>query len=185
HDNLVVLRHDFFDLAGFTFVFTGQDDDFVAFFHFKLGHGLQNLRCQRNDFHEVFTTQFAGNRAKDTRADRFARLVDQDSSVAIETDHGTIIALQRFGGTDDNGFVNGTFFNTATRNSVFNGYDNNVADAGGAAFGATQYLNALYPTCAAVVSDVEVGFHLNHSLDLSLFRRGYQVTPLSFFFFGF
>ena len=46
---------------------------------------LKNLRCQRNDFH-VYRTKFACNRAENTAATKFACIVEQNTSIIIETD---------------------------------------------------------------------------------------------------
>src|SRR6478609_8261327 len=53
---------------------------------------LQNFRCQRHDLHELFGTQFARDRSKDTGADGLQLGIEQHSRVAIEFNERTIAA---------------------------------------------------------------------------------------------
>src|SRR6185436_11888780 len=57
--------------------------------------GLQDLRRQRDDLHELLGAQLAGHRTRDAGADRLALLVDQHGGVAVEADGAAVDAAQR------------------------------------------------------------------------------------------
>src|SRR3954470_18808764 len=57
--------------------------------------GLQHLRRERDDLHELLGAQLAGRRAGDAGADRLVLLVDQHGGVAVEADGAAVDAAQR------------------------------------------------------------------------------------------
>src|SRR5574343_314057 len=51
---------------------------------FSITRPLQNFRSQGHDLHEALGTQFAGDRAKDARADRLELVIEKDCGIAIK-----------------------------------------------------------------------------------------------------
>src|SRR5713226_2719655 len=68
HDVLSI--YTLLDDTTLALIFTGQDDNFVAFSNLIHNDSLQNFRRERNNFHKALGTQFARDRPKNTRADR-------------------------------------------------------------------------------------------------------------------
>src|SRR5207247_8487562 len=60
-----------------------------------------HLRGQGNDLHEILVAQLARDRPEDARADRLARVVDQDGGVLVEADVGAVPPLLRLVHPDD------------------------------------------------------------------------------------
>src|SRR6185503_8871566 len=83
--------------------------------------------------------KLAHHGAEDAGPDRLLVLVDQHCGVRIEADHRAVGAAD-----------------------VLDGADDDVADTSGTALGAAQHLDALDALGPAVVSDVQVGLHLDH-----------------------
>src|SRR5579859_5799722 len=62
-----------------------------------LSTGLQDLRSERDDLHEVALTQLAGHRAEDARAAGVVGGGQQDRGVLVEADQRAVGALELFG----------------------------------------------------------------------------------------
>src|SRR6185503_11340722 len=106
--------------------------------------------------------KLAHHGAEDTGPDRLLVLVDQHCGIRIEADHRAVGAADVLGGADDHRSVNVALFDAATRRRFLDGNDDDVADTSGTALGAAQHLDALDALGPAVVSDVQVGLHLDH-----------------------
>src|SRR5206468_5073279 len=111
----------------------------------------------RNDLHVLLGTKLTHHRAKDTGADRLLVLVDQHRRVIVEADHRTVRTADVLGGANDHRTVNVALLDAAARRGFLDADDDDVADAGHAALGAAQHLDALNALGAAVVGNVQVG----------------------------
>src|SRR5882724_10919291 len=126
--------------------------------------GLQHLRRQRDDLHELLTAQLARHRSKDAGADRLVLLGDQHGGVAVETDGAAVDAAQREGGPHDDGAMHLALLHAAARDRLLDGDDDDIADAGILAARAAQHFDALHATGAGIVGNLEIGSHLDHDL---------------------
>src|ERR1700730_15456477 len=123
----------------------------------------QHLRRQRHDLPEPPRPQLAGHRAKDACPDRFALIGDQHRGVAVETDRTAVCAAYFLGCAHNDGAMHVTFFDPTARDRLLDGDDDHVTDGCGLAFGAAQHLDALHPTGAGIIGDIEVRLHLDHA----------------------
>src|SRR5687768_13303880 len=60
----------------------------------RLATGLEHLRRERDDLHEVALTQLAGDRPEDARPARVVGGVDQHRGVLVERDVGAVLAAE-------------------------------------------------------------------------------------------
>src|SRR5690606_23961902 len=67
----------------------------------------------------------------------------------------------------DDGAQHVALLHAAARNGFLDGHHDDVADAGVAATGAAQHLDAHDPAGARVVGDFQVSLHLDHGSDPS------------------
>src|SRR5438067_9841343 len=125
---------------------------------------LQNFWCQGHDLHELLGAQLARHRPEDAGTDRLQLGVQQDSSIAVELDQGTVLAAHTFGGTHDNSVVNFTLFDAATWGCDFDGDLDHVANACITALGAAQYLDAQNFFGTGIVGHFQPAFGLNHDI---------------------
>ncbi len=112
---------------------------------------LKNLRCQRNDLH-VYCTQLTSHGAEDTASTQFASIVQEHASIVVKADVRAISTADLFLGANNQSLRHCTFFHVARRNGVFDGNDNDVANTGITAAGATQHTNAKSLASTAVIS---------------------------------
>src|SRR5690606_6592552 len=117
---------------------------------------------QRNDLHEVLGPQLTDNRAEDTGTDRLVVVVEDDGGVAVEANGGAIVAAHFLGGTHDDGLADVALFHAAARDGFLDRHDDDIADGRVFTLGTTQDLDALNTASAAVVSNIQVGLHLDH-----------------------
>ena len=152
-------QHD----AALALVAAGDHDDLVALANLVHGRlSLQNFRCQRHDLHEALGAQFARHRAEDARADRLELGVQQHGGVAVELDQRAVAAAHALGGANHHGAVDLALLDAAARRAFLDRHLDDVTDAGVAALGAAEHLDAHDRTRARVVGDVEHRLHLDH-----------------------
>ena len=81
----------------------------------------------------------------------------------VRREDGTAILTADFlGGANNNGLAHVAFFHTATRNSLLERHHDDVANGGILAFGTAQNLDALNSFSTRVVSNIQIGLHLDH-----------------------
>ncbi len=88
---------------------------------------LKHLRRQGDDLHVSFITELTGHRTENTGTARFIRVIQQYYGVVVEADIRTVTATELFLRSYNNSFGYGTFFHTATGDSVFHGHHNLIA----------------------------------------------------------
>src|SRR5690606_26454961 len=164
NDQTVVSEH-LEHLATLALVFAGDHDDLV--FTTNLlhdGFSLQHFGGERNDLHELLGTKFTSHRPEDAGADRLSLVVQQNSSVTVETNDGTVGTAAAMTGTHDNRGHHLALLHLATRNCFLDRDLDDVADTGVTAVRTAEDLDAHNATSTAVVSDVEHGLSLNHKI---------------------
>src|SRR5258708_8313813 len=124
--------------------------------------GLQHLRRERDDLHELLAAELARHRSGDAGADRLVLLGDQHGGVAVEADGAAVDPAQRKGGAHHDGAMDLALLDAAARDRLLDGDDDDIADAGVLAARAAQHLDALDSTGAGIVGALEVGSHLDH-----------------------
>src|SRR3954451_13811458 len=120
----------------------------------------------------LLRAQLADDRAEDAGADRLLVVVDQHRRVRIEADGRAVGTMDVLGGADDDRLVDVALLDAAARRGLLHRDADDVADAGEAALGAAQHLDALDALCAAVVGDLEVRLHLDHRSNSFFFLPG-------------
>src|SRR5690348_2112438 len=138
---------------------------------------LQHLGSQRDDLHEALAAQLARHRPEDAGADRLELVVEQHGCVAVETDQRTVGPTHALGGANHHGVVHLALLDLAARDGVAHGNLDDVADAGIAALGAAQHLDAHQFLRAAVVGRGQRGLHLDHGCDLLTRPRARRFRP--------
>ena len=117
--------------------------------------------AQRDDLHEVLGAQFANHRPEDTRAHRFTLVVQDDGGVAVKTDRGAVPRFTSFAVRTTTALRTSPFF-TRRAGWLHRRTDDDVAHRRIATVRTTQDLDALHPASAGVVSDIQIGLHLDH-----------------------
>ena len=113
-------------------------------------------------FMKFLRAQLTNNRAKDTGTDGLVVVVQDNGGVAVKTDGGAIVATYFFGGANDDGLTDVAFFHATAWDGFLDRDDNDVAYGCVFTLGTTQNLDALNTASAAVVSNIQVGLHLDH-----------------------
>src|SRR5579872_672566 len=167
HQDTLPIPLDAQDLAALALVAAGADHHLVALLDLEFGCHLEHLRRQRNDFHEVPDTQFAGHRPENAGADRLALLVDEDGRVAVEADRAPVGAADLLGGTHDHRLMHLALLDAPARDRFLDRDHDHIAHRRRLALGAAQHLDALDAPRPGIVGDIEVGLHLDHD-DLPL-----------------
>src|SRR5215471_5735459 len=67
------------------------------------GVKLDDLGCERDDLEKLLLAKLAGNRPEDAGSDRLHRVVDDDSSVLVEANVGSVLATILLAGTHNYG----------------------------------------------------------------------------------
>src|SRR5690606_16653151 len=116
---------------------------------------LHNLRSQRDDLHKLLFAEFARDGSEDTGAARFFLIVDNDGRVFGEAHGRAVFAAGGFPRPHDDGAADFRFFHGTARNGILDRADDNVADAGVAAFGAAEDTEAHHAFGARVVGHVQ------------------------------
>src|SRR4051812_3216475 len=92
--------------------------------------GLNDFRGERDNFHELFVTKFAGNRPEDTSTAGIQFLINNYNGIAVEAEIRTIIAANRLTGANHNRIDDFTLFYRAIRSSFLNVRFDDIADTG-------------------------------------------------------
>src|SRR6056297_1450300 len=137
---------------------------------------LQHLRGERDDFHELLGAQLAHDRPEDTGTDRFIVVVQDNSRVAVKADGGAIFAADFLGGAHADGLADVTLLHATARDGFLDGHDNDVAHRRISALGTTQNLDALNPASTGVVSNIQIGLHLDHMVSPDLWGNDPRVS---------
>ena len=102
---------------------------------------LKNLRCQRYNFH-VYSTELTCDGAEDTAAAEFTGIVEQHTSIVVETDIGTVSAADFLLRADNYRIGNRTFLDIATGNRTLNSDNDLVAYTGITTAGTAENTDA-------------------------------------------
>src|SRR5258708_4604221 len=125
-------------------------------------HCLPNLRSQGNNLGKFLFAQFASHRAENARADRFARVINQDRGIVVEADVRAIAAPALFAHAHNHRFHYRALFYLAFRSGFLYRRGNDVAEARFQAHVAADRQNAHQLACAGIVRHRQPGPHLNH-----------------------
>src|SRR5690606_27361750 len=98
-------------------------------------------------------------------------VVQDDGSIAVETDGGAIFATNFFRGANDDGFTHVPLLHATFRNRFLDRHHDDVAHGCVAAVRTAQNLDALNSACAGVVSYIQIGLHLDHLVSPDLRRQ--------------
>src|ERR1700744_5705828 len=96
----------------------------------------------------VLGAQLARHRPEDTGADRLGLVVDQNRSVAVETDHRTIGTADILADPDHDGLHGVALLSLAAGDRVLDRHNDNVAHGGIATLGTSKHLDAHDTACA-------------------------------------
>src|SRR5262249_11188830 len=124
--------------------------------------GLNHLRGEADDLHELTLPQLTGDSAEDARAARIQFVVNEDHRVAVEADVTAVVAAHRLASPHDHALDNVSGFDVAARHRLLDAGDDDVAQAGVTAPRAAQHLNTHRLLGAGVVRHVKPCIHLNH-----------------------
>src|SRR5690606_8504473 len=122
------------------------------------------------DVRGLLGAQRTGHGREDAGAARLLPGVEQHGGVAVETDQRTVGAADALAGAQRERVVDLALLDLAARDGVLHGHLDDVADAGVAALGAAQHLDAHHFLGAGVVGHAQVALHLDH-FGASLFSR--------------
>src|SRR5262249_36059152 len=95
----------------------------------KLSEPLQHFGSQRDDAHETIA-QLAGDRPKDTGADRLHLIGQQHGGIGVEADQRTVRATHALLGAHDDGVMHFALLDLATGDGVLDGDLDDVTDVG-------------------------------------------------------
>src|SRR5262245_12267749 len=115
----------------------------------------EHLRRERDDLHEPLVTQLAADGAEDARAARLTVLPQDDRGVLVELDVRAVRTATLLGGADDDGLDHVALLHVAAGDGVLDRADDDVADAGVPAPGATEDPDAEDLLGPGVVGDLE------------------------------
>src|SRR5690606_6004729 len=118
-------------------------------------HGLDHLRCKRNDLHELLIAKFTADRPEDTGAARLTVRLKNDSGVLVEADVRAVSPARRLLRTNDNRLHDVALLHVAARNCVLDGGDNGVAETRVPATRAPENTNREQLLGAAVIGHPE------------------------------
>ena len=130
---------------------------------------LEYLRCEGNDFHEIFGAQFAGDRTENARALRIARAVENYDRVGVEAQIRAVAAAYRSLCPDDNRFRDRALFDGGVGSRRLYRDNDYIADmCDSRALAEAAYHGNFF--CAGVVGDYKLCLHLYHDRDLLIQR---------------
>ncbi|EAQ26178.1 hypothetical protein ROS217_13416 [Roseovarius sp. 217] len=144
---------------------------------FSLAAILQHLRGERDDFHKVLGPQLAHDRPENTGADRLTCVVQDHGGVAVKTNGGPVFTTDFLGGAHDDGLADVPFLHAAAGDGFLDRDDNDVAHGCVSTLGTTQDLDALNSASARVVSNIQVGLHLDHLVSPDLWGAMQCLIP--------
>jgi hypothetical protein len=133
-------------------------------------HGsLENVWGLGDNLLVAGSAKFASDGSEDASSFRFFVSVDDDASVVIEADTGSIRPACHELGADDNGALNCVLTNSSTRSCCLDGDDNNVTNRCVAALRATEDFDAHTGLCTSVIGYGEDGLLLDHDFAKTAF----------------
>src|SRR6056297_58832 len=147
---------------------------------FSLAAISEHLRRERDDLHEVLRAQLTNHGPEDPGADGLVVVVEDHGGVAVKTDGGAILAAHFLGGAHDDGLADVALLDAATRNGLFHRHHNDVADGGVFPLGATQDLDALNSPGSGIVSNIQIGLHLDHLVSPDVPDRRFSTLVRGF-----
>src|ERR1700687_3168261 len=126
-----------------------------------LSIGVEDLRGQADDLHEVALAKLAGHRAEDARASWVVRRGEQHRGVVVETDERSVRALVFLRHTHDDGLDELPLLDLSARLSRLDGRGDGVANRRVLAIVPTGHTDAqdLFRSC--VVREVAASFLLD------------------------
>src|SRR5665811_1034313 len=127
----------------------------VTLLDFHLGHGLQHLRGERDDLHELLLAQLTAHGPEDPGSARVAVGLEDDGGVLVKLDVRTVGAPTFFGRPDNDRLDDFTRLDVAAGDSVLDGRDDDVADAGVTTTGTTENTDAKDHLGTGVVGDTQ------------------------------
>ncbi|EDM31396.1 hypothetical protein RTM1035_02865 [Roseovarius sp. TM1035] len=144
---------------------------------FSLAAILQHLRGERDDFHEVLGAQLANDRPENTGTNRLTCVVQDHGGVAVKANGGAIFTTDFLGGAHDDGLTDVALLHATARDGFLDRDDNDVAHGCVSTLGTTQNLDALNSASAGVVSNIQVGLHLDHLVSPDLWGAMHCLVP--------
>src|SRR5581483_4974619 len=123
---------------------------------------LQDLRCERDDSHELLVAQLAAHRPEDARAPRLLLVVDEDGGVLVEADVAAVRPPLLLLCAHDHALHDVALLDRGTGDGVLDGGHEHVPDRRVAPLGAAQHLDAEHLLGTTVVGDAEPRFLLDH-----------------------
>src|SRR5690349_21583278 len=102
----------------------------------------EHLRRQRDDLHEALVAQLAAHRAEDARTARLAVGLEDHRGVLVELDVRTVAAATLLHRADDDRLDDIALLDTAARDRVLDGGDDDVTDARVAPTGPAENADA-------------------------------------------
>src|SRR5882724_9399004 len=139
----------------------GDDEDHVVLAHVET-HRLEDLRGERDDFHELALSQLSGHGTEDARPDRLLGVVDQDGGVLVEADVGAVPPALLFLRADDDRAHDLSLLDGAVGARLFHVRRDDVAEPPVASDGSAANVDARDPPGSRVVGDLEDRPHLDH-----------------------
>src|SRR5690606_1705622 len=134
--------------------------------------GLDHLRCERDDLHELLVAKFTADRPEDTGAAGLPVCLENDGCVLVEADVRAICSTSRLACPNDDSFDDVALLHVAAGDRVLHGCDDRVAETCVATLRAPEYTNREQLLGTGVIGDLESGFLLNHLLLLQSVSRG-------------
>src|SRR5215813_2679101 len=101
---------------------------------------LQHFRGEGNNLHKLLPPEFTRNRPKNTGPNGIPFLIDQDTSIPIKLDIGTIFAAHLLGGPHDHSTADIAFLDRCGRNGFFDSHHDNVSKRGIATPGSAKHM---------------------------------------------
>src|SRR5665647_3376508 len=134
----------------------------VTLLDFHLGHGLQHLRGERDDLHELLLAQLATDGPEDAGTARVAIGLEDDGGVLVKLYVRAVGTTTFLGRPNDDRLDDVTLLDGATGNGVLDGGDDNVNDAGVGTTGTTENTDAKNFLGTGVVGDTQSRLLLDH-----------------------
>src|ERR1700730_11759099 len=125
--------------------------------------GSQHFGGERHDLHESACAQLASDRTEDAGANRLTLLGNEDGGIAVKSDRPAIGPADLLCRAHDDCAMHVALLDPAARDCFLDRDDDDVPDRRGLALRAAQHLDALNPTRAGIIGDVECRLHLDHA----------------------
>src|SRR5207247_5007072 len=162
-DHCPIARPYFLDSAALAAVLTGDDHHLVALPKAHATSHLQDLRCERNDLHEVALAKLTGHGAEDTGPARLVLRIQENRRVVVETDHRAVGAAVFLRLPHDDRAHDLALLDAGVRDGVLHRGDEDIADLGGRPGGRRQHADDRELTSPGVVRATDPGVRPDHS----------------------